>query len=516
MDSSSTAISFHVRSLAPLYTLVILQKMETAITAVAGELVSRIISFTINKYYGSKICLEEEVERLKHLLMRVHTVVEEADARYITNSGMLMQLKVLSEAMYRGYHALDTFKFQLHKESSMNKVSNSLSFSSANPLKRPRTIVDSTNKGKVLNLKVHGALGSLETIVANIAEFVSLLGGCERMSRRPYDAYLYIDNFMFGRLTEKQKLLNFLLDHNPPGAPAVLPIIGGLAFGKKTLVAHVCADERVRSHFSSILHLNGDNFLTVLGHERAILGMQLVVVEFVSEVDDVDWKAFYSFVTRTNRRSKVIIISKLERLARFGSVRPIFLNSLSYEEFWYLFKILAFGSANPSEHPRLVQIAEEFAMDLHMGGSLVAANALAEVLRGNLNAQLWLCILDRCRRVIDRNLSVYGEHLNLRLDQGHEVDLRDFSLHPASPLRIIPCTGSRSTTYVPVKKELPQVTFAELLVDPSVRPKGEFNLLSWESRLPPYTSFVHFAPNCTQDMPEGRPLSGRKRRGVTF
>ena len=69
--------------------------METVIAAVAGELVSRFISFTINKYYSSYECLEEKGERLQRLLMRVHTVVEEADARYITNSGMLMQLKIL-------------------------------------------------------------------------------------------------------------------------------------------------------------------------------------------------------------------------------------------------------------------------------------------------------------------------------------------------------------------------------------------------------------------------------------
>ncbi|KAF0929326.1 hypothetical protein E2562_019909 [Oryza meyeriana var. granulata] len=59
------------------------------------------------------------------------------------------------------------------------------------------------------------------------------------MSRRPYDAYLYIDNFMFGRHTEKQRLLSFLLEYKPPGLhPAVLPVVGGLGVGKKTLVAH--------------------------------------------------------------------------------------------------------------------------------------------------------------------------------------------------------------------------------------------------------------------------------------
>ncbi|KAF8779669.1 hypothetical protein HU200_002419 [Digitaria exilis] len=489
--------------------------METAITAVAGELLSRFISFTINKFCSSYVCSEKE-ERLQHLLMRAHTVVEEADGRHISNSGMLMQLKALSEAMYQGYHALDTLRFQLHDESCMNKVSDSFSISSTTTrLKRRRTILSSVNKGKALDLDVHGALKILETVISNIAEFVVLLGGCERMSRRPYDAYLYIGNNMFGRHVEKQKLLNFLLQHNPHDAPAVLPIIGGVAVGKKTLVAHVCTYESIRSQFPSILHLNGDNFLTIVDHENVMLGMTLVVVEFVSDVDDVEWEELYSFVARTNKRTKVIIISKLQRLERFGSVRPIFLNTLSYEELWYLFKALAFGPADPTEHPRLVHIAEGFVKELHQNGSLVAANALAYVLRRNMNDQLWLCILNRCKKVIEKNLFASGQHPKLLLEQGHEIDVTDFASSPVSSLCIIPCTGSSSVTHPP-EKELPQVTLEELLLDPCITPKGQFKLLSWESRLPPYTSFIHFVPKCTEDTPEGTHLSRRKRRGVDF
>jgi hypothetical protein len=228
----------------------------------------------------------------------------------------------------------------------------------------------------------------------------------------------------------------------------------------------------------------------------------------------VEWNQFYSFLKRTtSTRSKLIIISKLARLARFGSVRPIFLDALSYEELWYLFKNLVFGSVDPVQHPRLVHIAEGIAKELHQSGSLVTANALADVLRSNLNAQVWLSILNKCRKVIEKNLIVYGQRPNLLFEQGREVDLTDFDLSPViNPLRVLPCTSSALA-----KTELPKVPFGELLlVDPSARPKGEFRLLSWESRLPPYTSFIHFVPNGTQDMPQGHSLSGRKRHTVPF
>jgi len=412
--------------------------MEAAISAVAGELVSQFISFLMNKYNTLSHARSEEkvVERLQHLLMRASTIIEEADARYITNSGMMMQLKTLSDAMYRGYRVLDNLRNRALQDSAgFDEVS--INGSSGNNLylaKRSRTTND-----KATRLESHGALESLEVIVANMAEFIVFLGGCERMSRRPYDVYLYTENFMFGRHAEKQKLLSFLLQHNdPPGnhAPAVLPIIGGALTGKKTLVAHVCGDARVRSRFSSILHLDGDNLLRILDHGKTMEGMTLVVIEFAFDVDDNDWKKFHSFFIRMDRGSKMIIISKLKRLARFGSVKPIFLTVLSYDELRYLFKTLVFRSVDPAEHPRLVQIADEFAKLAHrVEGSLVSANVFADVLKKNLEVQFWRCILDKVIRYVKRNLSVYASHLNMVSEQGHPVDLMDFALHPLSMTR---------------------------------------------------------------------------------
>ncbi|KAM0861131.1 hypothetical protein ACQ4PT_046067 [Festuca glaucescens] len=201
--------------------------MEVVMSAVAGELVSRFTSFLLNKYNSSRPLSEGQVEeRLQHLLMRVCTIVEEADTRYITNSSMMMQLKTLSDAMYRGYSVLDNSMYRaLQDGGSFNEVSSyDSSISSLHLAKRPRTTTD-----KATRLESHGAMESLEIAVANMAEFVVLLGGCERMSRRPYDVYIYTENFMFGRHAEKQKLLSFLLEQNgPPGdhEVPVLPIIG--------------------------------------------------------------------------------------------------------------------------------------------------------------------------------------------------------------------------------------------------------------------------------------------------
>lgn len=177
--------------------------MEFAISVVTNELVTRFISFPTNRYSCHACSDEKRLERMQQLLLRVRTIVEEADGRYIANYGMLAQLKMLADAMYRGYWAMGAFKYRAIKETLM--VDEEEEVSSSSRLKRSRIFHGNSRKRKARHLtEFHGALESLEIVVANIKEFVVILSGCDRMVRRPYDTYLYIDNFVFGRHSEKQ------------------------------------------------------------------------------------------------------------------------------------------------------------------------------------------------------------------------------------------------------------------------------------------------------------------------
>jgi hypothetical protein len=110
---------------------------------------------------------------------------------------------------------------------------------------------------------------------------------------------------------------------------------------KKTLVAHACGNERARSRFSSVLHLDAcDIRRKELSSGAHAARSTLTVVELVSDVEDECWAEFCSSAASG---SKVVIVSRLQEVARFGTVKPIRLDSLSNEEFVYLFKALAFG-----------------------------------------------------------------------------------------------------------------------------------------------------------------------------
>jgi hypothetical protein len=454
-------------------------------------------------------CAKEKVEKLQHLLQRVETIVEEADGRYITNSGMLSQLRVLEFAMYRSYHALHNFKYRGFEGADREVRRGSLSLYFATHLKRFHT----SGSGAAVRCsgeELQSALASLEAAVANMTEFVILLGGCERMSRRPYDTYLYMENFKFGRHAEKQQAINILLQPSPlnNNAPTVLPIVGGRLVGKKTLVAHVCGDERVRAHFSNILHLNSDN-LQIVDHERYISQRALVIVELTADIRDEDWMKFYSVVSRMGQGSKVILITRLENLSRFGTVKPVCLNSLSYEEYSYLFKVLSFGSTNMDDHPRLASMVQEFPLLLR--GSLISVYAFADMLKKNMSAQFWASVLDRFRAVVDSNLCIFGQHPKLLLERDRPTDIARFISPSTPPLRLMPPRSKADTQ----ERPLPMLTFVELMVDPRILPKGDFDLVTWKSKIAPYGEYVHFVlADHAEQQPEGLPT--RRKRPAVF
>lgn len=482
--------------------------MEIAVSAVTGELLSRFISFLIKKH-RERASLDKKLDRLRHLVLRVHTVVEEAEGRYITNAVMLARLSTLANAMYRGYCLVDSIKYLPPAEnitSQQDQVSRSCSLVS--PVKRFRTTHSVLDRNEIQSV-----LEDLETVVANMAEFVVLLAGCERMYRTPYDSYLYIENFMFARVVEKKQIANFLLqDVSLTGAPAVLPIIGGCFVGKKSLVGYACHDRRVQSHFSSILHLNADDIWRK-GHQllpSTQPGRILVVVEFFSDVDDDCWEQFYAAMASKARGSKVIIISRLEATARFGTMKPIRLNNLPHEEYVYLFKVLVFGSTNPDDHPQLASIAMETATVLN--GLLMTANVIAEMLRKNLNAQHWLRSLKRFRNVVEDNLSAFDAHPKHLLEKDQPVDITRLASRYGyrAPLHLMSPRAERSIG----QRELSGVTFGELVAGSCSAmtqfPKGDFQIVIWESRLPPYTKFV---ATCVEQKPPSASSSSKKRRG---
>ncbi|CAM0954793.1 unnamed protein product [Alopecurus aequalis] len=479
--------------------------MESLISAVLGDLVSRAISVMMEKYH-EQTTTEENLKRLHQLLVRIFAVVEEAEGRGVANRGMTRQVSMMMKQMFRGYYLLDYFKCRKTKTDD-EEVSHSLfSQSKFNPAKRFRRISSNTQNENVLigresNKELKQVVLDLEMMVVDMKEFAIFLMSYPRMYRQPYGTYLYLDKYMFGRQIQREQAINFLLQAEPlRGADlGVLPIVGPGLIGKSTLVGHVCEDERVRNHFSLILVYNGNdlkdetsvNFRDqcVIKHQNIVSGEErsLLIIELSGDVDEGTWKRLLHTSERCmSRGSKIIITSRSEKMANVGTTKAIKLTCLSKEAYWYFFKTLVFGSTDPEEHPKLTSIAMELALE--MGGSFITANVAATIMRANFNARFWCMVLRYLRENKKKNALVFGEYPE---DHVARYIWSIAETQQGSKDRKLFLIGDKCQRGPAASGEIPMITAVDLLSG-TCTPRGKFEVLSWRSPLPPYYLYTSF------------------------
>uniref|UniRef100_A0A0D9Y685 Rx N-terminal domain-containing protein n=1 Tax=Oryza glumipatula TaxID=40148 RepID=A0A0D9Y685_9ORYZ len=456
--------------------------MDALLAAVASDLVGRLISFLISKWQEHRAGDDDGASRLQRALLRARVVMEEAEGRQVTSPAMLLQLRRLSWEMCRAAYALDALRIRAAAAAAASRRRRRR----CQPL-----LLSLGGDGDVAT-----AVESLEAALGGAKELVVLLGGCPRLSRQPYSAYLFMERCMFGRQMEKEQIVDFLLRPACSSAgdpnPGVLPVVGGPEVGKRTLVEHVCIDERVRQYFAKIHRLSSDDLMAAGDDdEHRRLGIDpssrsLVVVDVIGDVDEEPWRRLCSSVRRENGDGKVVIICRTaEHAARLGTApRPVTLDNLRRPELWYMFRVLAFGGADPEDRPELVAIAAELFEGVKHLAMIAAVNTQAAALRADMTARSWRRI---ARAAIDAH-GGRGEHGPVRDE--------DDSYYMYRPSMDAPhCLfydRRKLTTRAPAASTTPTVTMQDLLtgrVVPGVD-TPRFDVLVWRSPIPPYCSYV--------------------------
>ncbi|KAM0909931.1 hypothetical protein ACQ4PT_014519 [Festuca glaucescens] len=475
--------------------------MEALISAVVSDIVSRAISIMFGK------CREEDLQRLHQLLMRISAVVEEANGRCVTNRGMVRHISTVKEHMFRGYFLLDAFRC---RENKMEDKEVSFAKSKFNPAKSFRHLssnsqIESTIIGRDSRKELKQVILVLENMVVDMKEFAIFLMSYPRIYRQHYGAYLFLDKCMFGRQMEREQAISFLLHAETLGNEkiGVLAIVGPPLVGKSTLVEHVCYDDRVRDHFSSILlymenDLKDDAVTTfrdncVIKHQNEALDGErsLLVIELLGDVDRVAWKRLLQSAERCmTHGSKIIITSRSEKTISFGTTKALRLNYLSKEAYWYFFRMLVFGSTDPEEHPKLTSIAMEIACE--MCGSFMFAYIVATLLKANLSARFWCRVLRHLTEHRRKNRFLLGEYEYPLVDRPRYVWSMAKTWRGSENIKFFICGvyQKRPASH----GEVPKITAVDLLSGTwSAMPQGKFEILSWKSRIPPY--YIYTA-NC--------------------
>ncbi|OEL13034.1 hypothetical protein BAE44_0025947 [Dichanthelium oligosanthes] len=315
------------------------------------------------------------------------------------------------------------------------------------------------------------------------------------------------------------------------GKKDVLPIIGPGRVGKSTLVEHACNDERVRDHFSQIMlftrnDLAGESAASSLRdgcgvvkhHNRDLEGQRMLIVveldgdKFTQNLDDDTvealWQRLYSaYKNCIPRGSKIIVTSRSDKIASFGTTVPLRLQFLSREAYWYLFKVLTFGAMDAAEHPKLASVAMDMAVVLN--GCFLSANIFSGLLRSNIDVRFWSAALAILQEFKQRNIvsGLMRSNVNVRYQRVNSaVHIPSVSEH----IVILDDYQQMGSAAPSVRDEagagVPRVTAVDIMFG-RVRPRGKFDVLAWRSHLPPHYSYV---VKCEMQTP--KQVVARKKR----
>ncbi|XP_062232624.1 disease resistance protein RGA2-like [Phragmites australis] len=486
--------------------------MEMLSNLVMSELVSRSLSFLFAKCEKQTTAtVQEDLQRLRHLLLRSGTIVEEAERRLVTNRAMLQKLKALRDETFRGNYVLDAFRCRAalgggdrrkddNDEEEEEVSRRTFALSRFNPAKRVRFPSGGSETTAAFSgassRELQQVVRSLEALIGDTKELVVFSMNYTPLYRQPYSAHLFLDKCMFGRHMESERVMEFLLQIEPPGAAklGVLPIVGPTHIGKSTLVEHVCNDERVRNHFSMILFYSRndhkdetmanlrDNCVIKHQNDRAPGERLLIVIELLEDVDEDAWKRLYSSERSMAQGSRMIITSRSEKIVRLGTTQALRLKCLPTEAYWYFFKMHVFGSDDPGQHPKMASLALEIANV--MQGSFTHATIVAVLLRDNFSTQIWSMVLPRLREYMQKNVSLIGEYPD-------DIKSKDNPLFTWSILKQKPDKYFMLSEICErgSEEEVPEIPFLDLLAG-CAQPGGKNEFLLWKSRIPPCFSYV--------------------------
>ncbi|RVW29927.1 putative disease resistance RPP13-like protein 1 [Vitis vinifera] len=346
---------------------------------------------------------------LKMKLLAVKAVLNDADAKQITNSDVKDWMDELKDAVYDAEDLVDditTEALRCKMESDSQSQVRNIIF------------------GEGIESRVEEITDTLEYL-AQKKDVLGLKEGVgENLSKRWPTTSLVDESGVYGRDADKEKIVESLLFHNASGNKiGVIALVGMGGIGKTTLTQLVYNDRRVVEYFDLKAWVCVSDEFDLVRITKTILMafdsgtsgkspddddlnlLQLKLKErlsrkkFLLVLDDV-WNEDYNIwdLLRTPfsvglNGSKIIVTTRIKKVAAVMHSAPIHpLGQLSFEDCWSLFAKHAFENGDSSSHPKLEEIGKEIVKKCD--GLPLAAKTLGGALYSEVRVKEWENVLN--------------------------------------------------------------------------------------------------------------------------
>ncbi|CAL9041942.1 unnamed protein product, partial [Musa banksii] len=361
--------------------------------------------------------LEEDLEKLERTLLRIQSIVGDAEEQQIKDTAVKNWLTALRDAAYAAEDVLDEFNLETLRKSNRaieNKMMGKVSdfFSSHNAL---------YFRCKMAR-KLNGVVKSIDEIAAESRKFNFAVRTQEQTPPTVRQIHSYVvESDVIGRGEEKDEIVKLLIEQQDENEKiAVLPIVGMGGLGKTTLAKLIYQDKRVERHFqlriwvcvgsvfdlgeilkaiiSSATGRQSDlKFMDMLQSSvRDVLAGKryLLVLDDVWNEDPSKWDDLKALLTCGGDGSRVVVTTRSDGVSSMmGTLTTHKLAFLSEEDSWDLFRRRAFPSGqddDKQQHQNLVEIGK--AIVTKCGGLPLAVKALGSMMSYQNDEREWSAI----------------------------------------------------------------------------------------------------------------------------
>ncbi|CAM0954879.1 unnamed protein product [Alopecurus aequalis] len=367
----------------------------------------------------------EELEKLSSTLSTIQAHVEDAEERQLRDKAARSWLAKLKDVAYQMDDLLDDYTAEALRSklegTSNYKVRSCFCCFCLNTCLFNHKILQEIRK---VEQKLDRLVKERQIIGQNMVGMTDR----KEIKERPETSSIIDDSSVFGREEDKEIIVKKLLDlkNSTHANLSILPIVGMGRLGKTTLTQLVYNDARIKEHFHLRVWLCvSENFdemkLTketiesvASGFESVTSGFSSVTTNmnllqedlskklegkrFLLVLDDVwnedpeKWDTYRRALVSGGKGSRIVVTTRNKNVGKLmGGMTPYYLNQLSDNDCWYLFRSYAFADGNSNAHPNLEMIGMEIVKKLK--GLPLAAKAIGSLLCSQDTEDYWKNVL---------------------------------------------------------------------------------------------------------------------------